>query len=331
MLRGRVVEVLEAVAGPGRTAVRVRPSRLRRLRLAARRPEPAAAQARHHPRRAQPHRRIADPPLAEPVALPTDGFRTTVRALVVDGKPAFRKHQSHDPVLIDSCLVAHPRDRRAPARGPVRPRDGSDVARRRRYRRTRRARRTRGDRSWISRPTSCAARTRWCTRSSTATRMRVSINSFFQSRTDGAATLARTRARGDRTRQVDRRPLLRRRPVRGDRRPTQARRRGRTRPRPRSPTREHNLTGCDRARRARRRRQVARQQGRRRDRRSEPRRSRQGRRARPCSRATPTGRARLVRRGRARARRRPARSAPTTSSRRSRSSICSRTRRTSSA
>ncbi len=33
---------------------------------------------------------IPDPSLAEPVLLPTEGFRTTVRALVVDGKPAFR-------------------------------------------------------------------------------------------------------------------------------------------------------------------------------------------------------------------------------------------------
>src|SRR5882757_8156158 len=52
--------------------------------------------------------RIPDPVLGEPVLLPTEGFRTTVRALVVDGKPAFRRHQSHDPVMIDSCLVAHP-------------------------------------------------------------------------------------------------------------------------------------------------------------------------------------------------------------------------------
>ncbi|HUI49643.1 MAG TPA: TRAM domain-containing protein, partial [Acidimicrobiia bacterium] len=52
--------------------------------------------------------RVADPPFAEPVVLPTEGFRTTVRAVVVDGKPAFRKHQSHDPILVETCLVAHP-------------------------------------------------------------------------------------------------------------------------------------------------------------------------------------------------------------------------------
>src|SRR5437762_2411731 len=45
---------------------------------------------------------IADPVLAEPVRLSTEGFRTTIRALVVDGKPAFRRHHSHDPVPVDS-------------------------------------------------------------------------------------------------------------------------------------------------------------------------------------------------------------------------------------
>jgi 23S rRNA (uracil1939-C5)-methyltransferase len=52
--------------------------------------------------------KIEDAPLAAPVALPAAGYRTTVRALVVDGQPAFRRHQSHVPVMIDSCLVAHP-------------------------------------------------------------------------------------------------------------------------------------------------------------------------------------------------------------------------------
>ncbi|MGK2930015.1 MAG: class I SAM-dependent RNA methyltransferase, partial [Acidimicrobiales bacterium] len=41
-------------------------------------------------------------------ALPAVGFRTTVRCLVVDGRAAFRAALSHDPVLIDHCLVAHP-------------------------------------------------------------------------------------------------------------------------------------------------------------------------------------------------------------------------------
>ena len=34
--------------------------------------------------------------------------RTTVRCLVVDGRAAFRAGRSHDPVAVDHCLVAHP-------------------------------------------------------------------------------------------------------------------------------------------------------------------------------------------------------------------------------
>src|ERR1700741_1630987 len=56
-------------------------------------------------------RRIAhlpDPPLQPTVTLPVVAYRTTVRALVVDGRPAFRKQHAHDAVPIASCLVAHP-------------------------------------------------------------------------------------------------------------------------------------------------------------------------------------------------------------------------------
>ena len=53
LLRGRVVEVLEA--SPARVRLRPRPRGLRRLRVATRRDrDAAAAQARHHPRRAAP-------------------------------------------------------------------------------------------------------------------------------------------------------------------------------------------------------------------------------------------------------------------------------------
>ncbi|HWS47713.1 MAG TPA: TRAM domain-containing protein [Acidimicrobiia bacterium] len=56
-------------------------------------------------------RRIAhidDPPLAEPVVLPTDGYRTTVRVVVVGDRLAFRRRHAHETVTIDTCLVAHP-------------------------------------------------------------------------------------------------------------------------------------------------------------------------------------------------------------------------------
>lgn len=40
--------------------------------------------------------------------LPHEGFRTTVRCLVNDGRAAFRAARSHDPVAVERCLVAHP-------------------------------------------------------------------------------------------------------------------------------------------------------------------------------------------------------------------------------
>jgi 23S rRNA (uracil1939-C5)-methyltransferase len=46
--------------------------------------------------------------LASTVQLPALGYRTTVRALVVNGRAAFRRAHSHDPIAIDRCLVAHP-------------------------------------------------------------------------------------------------------------------------------------------------------------------------------------------------------------------------------
>ena len=50
----------------------------------------------------------ADDLVAEPVALPAEGYRTSVRVLVRKGRPAFRRAHSHDPVRVDACLVAHP-------------------------------------------------------------------------------------------------------------------------------------------------------------------------------------------------------------------------------
>ena len=40
--------------------------------------------------------------------LPTEGFRTTVRCLVENGRAAFRTPGGHDAVPVDSCMVAHP-------------------------------------------------------------------------------------------------------------------------------------------------------------------------------------------------------------------------------
>lgn len=53
--------------------------------------------------------RIENAPVADTVVLPATGYRTTVRvAIDRDGRPAFRRHDSHDLVVVDDCLVAHP-------------------------------------------------------------------------------------------------------------------------------------------------------------------------------------------------------------------------------
>ena len=133
---------------------------------------------------------IAEAPLAEPVVLPTEGFRTTVRALVVDGKPAFRRHQSHDPVLIDSCLVAHPsidellRDGDFGRANEVTLRVGVGT----------------GERAALADPADTVldlppdvmrGKSAHVHEVVDGHALRVSINSFFQSRIDGAHTLAR--------------------------------------------------------------------------------------------------------------------------------------------
>lgn len=51
---------------------------------------------------------IADPVVVVGDALAPRGYRTTVRALVVDGRAALRRRRSHDPVVLSSCEVAHP-------------------------------------------------------------------------------------------------------------------------------------------------------------------------------------------------------------------------------
>lgn len=40
--------------------------------------------------------------------LPADGYRTTVRAAVVNGRAAYRVGGSHDTVTIESCTISHP-------------------------------------------------------------------------------------------------------------------------------------------------------------------------------------------------------------------------------
>jgi len=52
--------------------------------------------------------RIDPPEFLPAVALDPWAFRTTVRAVVEDGRAGLRRAQSHDAVAVDECLVAHP-------------------------------------------------------------------------------------------------------------------------------------------------------------------------------------------------------------------------------
>jgi tRNA/tmRNA/rRNA uracil-C5-methylase (TrmA/RlmC/RlmD family) len=125
-----------------------------------------------------------------PIVLPATGFRTTVRALVVDGRPAFRRHHSHDPVLVDTCLVAHPaidallRDGRFGNAREVTLRVGVATGER--------AVRADPARSVLDLPPYVEQGPQAHVHEVIHGRtLRVSINAFFQSRTDGAVALAR--------------------------------------------------------------------------------------------------------------------------------------------
>ena len=98
------------VARPRRPAVRVPAGGVRRLPVATRRPgRAAAAQARRSSRTRCAGSPISPTlPFQPTVTLPVEAYRTTVRALVIDGRPAFRRRHAHDAVPVERCLVAHP-------------------------------------------------------------------------------------------------------------------------------------------------------------------------------------------------------------------------------
>jgi 23S rRNA (uracil1939-C5)-methyltransferase len=134
--------------------------------------------------------RLDDPPLAPPVVLPTSGFRTTVRALVVDGRPAFRRHHSHDPVRIDTCLVAHPALDELLQHGRFG--RAREVTLRVGVATGERAARADPARCELELPDDVVQGPSAHVHEVVAGReLRVSINAFFQSRIDGAEALAR--------------------------------------------------------------------------------------------------------------------------------------------
>ena len=132
--------------------------------------------------------------------LPTDGFRTTVRLAVTDGRAGYRRLRSHDVVPVDACLVAHPAlasliaDARFPGAEEVVLRCSAAT----------------GERLVRVLPEDAAAAAdlppdvvrdpdAWLTEEVAGRPLRVSARSFFQTRPDGAAALVATvaQAAGD--------------------------------------------------------------------------------------------------------------------------------------
>jgi len=154
-------------------------------------------------------RRIAhiEEPLVEAgPALPATGFRTTVRAAVDGGRMGFRRHRSHEVVVTDTCLVAHPLVDEVVRHGRFG--DASEV--------TVRVGAATGERLVVVDPFAQdvvvpddvavigadelrAGRRSWIHEEVLGRRWRISARSFFQTRPDGAAALADavTRAAGD--------------------------------------------------------------------------------------------------------------------------------------
>ena len=52
--------------------------------------------------------RLDDVPISPGEQLPTEGYRTTLRCAVVDGRAGFRRRRSNDVHVVESCWIAHP-------------------------------------------------------------------------------------------------------------------------------------------------------------------------------------------------------------------------------
>jgi 23S rRNA (uracil1939-C5)-methyltransferase len=139
---------------------------------------------------------IADPVVVVGPPLPAEGFRTTVRMAVQDGRAGYRRHHSHDLVIPPGCLVAHPLIDELIQRGSFA--DASEV--------TLRVGAATGERMAVVDPTADgvelpsdvavvgddelrAGRRAWIHEEVAGRRYRISARSFFQSRPDGAETL----------------------------------------------------------------------------------------------------------------------------------------------
>jgi tRNA/tmRNA/rRNA uracil-C5-methylase (TrmA/RlmC/RlmD family) len=141
--------------------------------------------------------RIATPLVEAGPVLAAEGLRTTVRGVAdADGRFAFRRRRSHDPIAVDSCLVAHPLVEEIIAGSRFAP--GSSIV-------IRVGART-GDRQVVVTPTRAGAvvpegvellgddqkrggRRSWIHEEVAGRRLRVSAGSFLQASPEGAEAL----------------------------------------------------------------------------------------------------------------------------------------------
>ncbi|MEI7593907.1 MAG: TRAM domain-containing protein [Actinomycetes bacterium] len=145
---------------------------------------------------------IENPQVEFGPSLPAEGFRTTVRAAVVDGRAGLRRHHAHDVVFPEHCLVAHPLLNELLVSGDFA--EAKEV--------TLRIGAVTGDRMALVDPSSDgvvlprdvlvvgtkavkAGRRAWIHDEVAGRRWRISARSFFQTRTDGAEALVDAVAR----------------------------------------------------------------------------------------------------------------------------------------
>jgi 23S rRNA (uracil1939-C5)-methyltransferase len=139
---------------------------------------------------------VTDPVVELGPALPTLGFRTSLRLAVVDGRAGLRALRSHDVVAVPTCEIAHPALAELVADGRFG--DAHEV--------TLRVGAATGERLALIAPTVgdvhlpddvlvvgadelAAGRRAWIHEEVAGRRWRISAESFFQTRPDGAAAL----------------------------------------------------------------------------------------------------------------------------------------------
>lgn len=140
--------------------------------------------------------RLDQPDIRLGAPLPHEAFRTTVRAGVDGGRAGFRRAASHEILPVDHCLVAHPAIDELLAEGRFA--DATEV--------TLRVGGATGERLALVTPTAAgvqlpddvrvvgadelaAGGSAWFHDEVAGERLRISAESFFQTRTDGAAAL----------------------------------------------------------------------------------------------------------------------------------------------